>query len=117
MYGSNPSLPQQQVRPPIIALTGISGGSYPSELYAWGTPFRPIGAVYAVLRRNADGRYAVLYVGETADLSCRFDCHHKQPCFDRQARTHIAVLPEGTASRRLQIEADLVAAYRPVCNG
>ena len=99
-----------------INLTGASGATYTFQVYPWGTPFNPVGAVYTVLRQESDGRYTILYIGETGDLSTRFDNHHKQACFDRNRRTHIGVHMESSSARRLQIEADLVRNYNPVCN-
>lgn len=98
-----------------IQAQGSSGTLYEFEVYPWGTPFRPIGGVYLILK-IANGTSHVLYVGQTGDLSERFDNHHQKPCFDRNGKTHIAVLIEGTENRRLQIEQDLIRNYRPNCN-
>ena len=98
-----------------ITLTGASGAKYEFELYLWGTEFRPIGALYTVLRRDPDA-YRVIYVGETSDMSVRCDCHHQLPCFTRNRMTHIAVRAESDRTRRLLIEADLRRSYNPPCN-
>lgn len=99
-----------------ITLVGRSGAKYSFHLYPWGTDFKAVGGVYAVLRHDADG-YAVTYVGETGDLSERFDNHHKATCFDRYRKTHIAARVEGSEPQRLAIEQDLIAGYNPPCNG
>lgn len=99
-----------------VTAAGASGSNYSFDVYPWGTAFRPLGAVYLVLRRNANGRYDILYVGQTGDLSERFDQHHKQGCFDRNQRTHIGILLEGNELRRLAIERDLLGNYQTVCN-
>lgn len=99
-----------------VTPVGASGSRYSFDVYPWGQAFRPIGGVYVVLRRQANGRYDVLYVGQTGDLSERFDQHHKQPCFDRNQRTHIGILLEGNEQRRLSMERDLLGNYRTVCN-
>ena len=99
-----------------ITLKGRSGASYVFELYEWGTSFRPVAGVYAVLRRDTDG-FAVIYVGQTGDLSERFDDHHKAWCFDRERKTHIGVRLDSSEQSRLATEADLVANYRLPCNG
>lgn len=96
--------------------TGASGEKYAFDVYPWEQLFRPLGGVYVVLRRQQNNMYDVLYVGQTGDLSERFDQHHKQPCFDRNQRTHIGVLLEGTERRRLAIERDLLGNYQTVCN-
>lgn len=99
---------------PTVTLRGASGASYTFQVFAWGTAFKSLGAVYVVLRTATDG---IIYIGQTGDLSERFDNHHKAPCFSRYGRTHIGVLMEGLESRRLAIETDLVRAHQPPCNG
>lgn len=99
-----------------ITLRGKSGASYDFEVYPWGQEFRPVGAVYAVLRERADGRYDVLYIGQTGDLSDRFANHHRQGCFDRNGKTHVGVHQESSEQRRLSIEKDLIDGYDPPCN-
>ncbi len=98
-----------------ITLNGASGAKYEFEVYPWGTEFRPTGGVYAVLRRDPGG-YRVLYVGETGDLSERFDNHHRALCFTLHRKTHIGVLAEGSRDRRLAIETDIRQFYNPPCN-
>lgn len=99
-----------------INLKGKSGNVYEFELYPWDTAFNAVPVVYVVMRKDPDG-YAVLYVGETGDLKARIGNHENQPCFDRHRKTHLAVRRESSGERRLSIEADLVAAYNPACNG
>ena len=112
--GSPPNVGQPTSYP--LTLRGASGVTYTFTAFPWGTPFKSVGAVYAVLRREASDQHVVLYVGETGDVGTRFDNHHKQSCFDRNRKTHIGVLLESSVQYRLEIEADLVAAYRPTCN-
>lgn len=71
---------------------------------------------YIFARSSPDGWYAV-YVGETEDLSERFDGHHKMPCIERSA-THIhAHTSSRDASVRRAEEADIIARWNPSCNG
>lgn len=98
-----------------ITLQGASGRTYDFDVYPWNTSFNAIGAVYAVLNQNGSN-FTILYIGQTGDLSDRFDNHHKQGCFDRHNKTHIAIHPEPSESRRFDIEADLVRNYSPPCN-
>jgi len=99
-----------------LALTGASNRSYSFQVFTWGTNFNPTGAVYSILKRTPEGKYRILYIGQTGDLSERFDTHHKQACFNRNGKTHIGVHPEPTESRRFDIETDLVRNYNPTCN-
>lgn len=99
-----------------VTATGSSGAQYSFKVYPWDTPFKSIGGVYLVLR-TGNPSFDLIYVGQTEDLNSRFDSHHKQPCFDRKGRTHIAVLVEPSEPKRLRIESDLVTKYQPSCNG
>lgn len=104
------------VQQQTIRVQGASGTTYPFTVFPWGTPFQRFGAVYLVLRQQS-GNYGILYVGQTGDMSERFDDHHKEHCFRRNGRTHIGVLAEPSKQRCLAIEQDLIAAYDTACNG
>lgn len=104
-----------------IAFTGASGATYDFDVYPWGTGFKKdYGAVYFVTKRgkNAEGGYSHtrIYLGETEDLSTRFDNHHKQDCFDRNEANCICIHGEQDESARLRIEKDLIDKYHPPCN-
>lgn len=98
-----------------ITLKGVSGSTYEFDVYPWGTSFKPVGAVYTVLKQPPSN-FTILYIGQTGDLSTRFNDHHKQACFDQNGKTHIGIHLESTESRRLVIEADLLTNYSLVCN-
>ena len=100
-----------------VTAKGASGAAYGFYVYPWGTDFKAIGGVYMVLHKGyQNGKYDVLYVGQTSDLSERLDNHHKKPCFDRNRKTHLAAMIESSEARRLNIEADLLRNYNPNCN-
>ena len=99
-----------------ISVTGASGRTYVFDVYPWGTQFNPVGAVYLVLRKNQIN-YSILYIGQTGDLSERFDDHHKRPCFDRNNKTHVGIYLESSESKRLGVESDLLGRHSPPCNG
>ena len=98
-----------------VTLKGASDRSYDVDVYPWGTSFKAVGAVYTVLKRSGTNS-SILYIGQTGDLSDRFDYHHKRPCFDRNGKTHIGIHLESAESRRIDIETDLVRNYSPICN-
>ena len=104
------------VKQATITLIGISGRRYDFEVFPWNTRFNSVGAVYCVLRRRPEGNFDILYIGQTGDLSERFDDHHKQSCFDRNGKTHLGVHAEPNEARRLAIEADLLGKYKTPCN-
>lgn len=95
-----------------ITATGASGITYTFTLHALNTNFRAVGGVYLILKQNT-----VLYVGQTGDLSGRFDAHHKQLCWLRNGADRMAVIGLSTEKERLALETDLIANYNPSCNG
>jgi excinuclease UvrABC nuclease subunit len=95
-----------------INATGASGTNYPFTIYPLNTQFNAVGGVYLILKQNT-----VLYVGQTGDLLRRFDAHHKELCWLRHQADRMAVTGVASESQRLQIEADLIKAYNPTCNG
>jgi hypothetical protein len=95
-------------------LTGESGEDYECEVNALDAKLEAVGAVYAVTSGN---EHVVLYVGETGDLSKRFDDHHKSECFDENKADFICVHREDNKVSRLRIESDLNSHYHPTCNG
>lgn len=99
-----------------VTVKGLSGTQYDFDVYPWGTEFKPTGGLYLVLKKQPDGRYAILYIGQTGNLSERFDNHHQSACFTRNGKTHIAVRGEGSEQRRLAIETDLIRNYQTSCN-
>jgi hypothetical protein len=99
-----------------VTLTGASGGEYAFEVDALGADLNPVGAVYAVTRRQGD-EHVVLYIGHTGDLSDRFNNHQKWECFDDNGADCLCVHRDGEKESRLKKEADLMIRYRPTCNG
>ena len=54
---------------------------------------------------------------QTLCLAERFEAHHKWNCMMSHRANRIAVLVERDEAKRLAIENDLIAAFRPPCNG
>lgn len=96
-----------------IKIKGASGKSYEFAAYPSDTPFKAIGAVYAVTKRTpaeqGGGFHTFLYIGETGDLSTRFDNHHKQACFDKRGANCICVRPTDDQNDRLETENDILS--------
>src|SRR3972149_3866421 len=99
-----------------VTLKGKSRNTYNFDVYPWGTSFKALGAVYIVLKKLSNGNFDLIYIGQTGDLSIRFDDHHKQNCFDRNGKTHIGIHLESSEQRRFAIEADLLKNYNTPCN-
>lgn len=108
-------------QPPTIQLRGLSGITYTAQIFPWGTQFNPLGGVYVLSRATpkagGGNSHQVLYVGQTGDLSERFDSHHKVESFRRYGATSLCVFGLGCEQDRLAAERDLIAAYNPPCNG
>lgn len=104
---------------PALTFSGKSGKSYNLSGYTLNTQFKPVGAIYALCKQylsNGKNQYEVLYIGQTGDLSNRFDDHHKMPCALGNGANCIYVLTEKNEKTRFQIEADLIQAFSPPCN-
>jgi excinuclease UvrABC nuclease subunit len=95
-----------------ITATGASGTTHTFTLHALNTSFNAVGGVYLILSQNT-----VLYIGQTGDLSSRFDAHHAEASWLRNGADRMAVIGVGTEKERLALEADLIARYNPTCNG
>lgn len=104
-----------------FVIRGASGTQYSFDAYPIGTKFNPLGAVYAITKRELrlaqPSVYHFVYVGETGDLSERFKAHHKQECFEKLGADFIGVHLDGSQRSRTDKEDDLRSAYRWPCNG
>ncbi|MHC1622985.1 MAG: GIY-YIG nuclease family protein [Candidatus Methanospirareceae archaeon] len=105
-----------------ITFTGASGTDYEFNVYLWDISFKKDhGAVYIVTKRTqkSDGGHfhTIIYVGQTGDLSTRFNDHHKQECFDSNNKNCVCVYGEQDEDACLEIEQDLIDNYDPPCNG
>jgi len=106
----------------LIIFLGESGKQYEFTVYPINNTFNPnISCVYFVTERTKEfaGGYShtKIYVGETADLSERFNNHHKQDCFNRYNANCICIYLESSEIKRFEIEQDLIDNYNPPCNG
>ena len=101
-----------------IHWSGLSGRQYEYRIFPLGTNFKAVPGNYIFAKEISPGQHVPIYIGETEDLSERFDNHHKMPCIRLQGATHIHVHQNqgGGAARRLE-ERDLVDKWNPPCNG
>lgn len=100
--------------------TGASGEKYAFAVYPMDPSFRVVGAVYAITRRYENNKggfsHEIIYVGETGDLSTRFDDHHKWDCFVRHNANCICTHVDNGEDSRLAKEDDLIRQHSPDCN-
>lgn len=104
----------------VLTLSGESGKQYEFNVYNMDTEFNAIGAVYCVSERTESASkspsHSKIYIGQTGDLSTRFDNHHKADCFQQYGANCISVHKDGDEDSRLKKEKDLIAAYNLPCN-
>lgn len=105
-----------------VTFTGKAGNKYNFTPYSWGTIIAGgFGGVYILTLRyvNTVGgiSHKIIYIGQTEDLSTRFDDHHKQWCFDEKRVNCVCINVEQDEEKRLLIEQDLINNYDPFCNG
>jgi hypothetical protein len=104
-----------------LVLKGASGREYAFYVFDGGTQFKPAGGVYVLTRATADptggNTHSVIYVGQTGDLSERFDNHHKADACRRSGANRLCAIVQADEATRLAIERDLIAGYNPPCNG
>ena len=100
-----------------IEWTGKSGRNYTYWIYPLPPNFTAVAGNYIFAREVSPGRGQPIYIGQTSDLSERFDSHHKVACIRSNGATHIHVHRNdaGEAARKAE-EADLVARWNPDCN-
>ncbi len=110
-----------------ITIKGMSGTNYIFNVYGFtrfsdlANAFKSIPALYAFTRRFPNNpisyTHDLIYVGETGDLSTRFDNHHKQDCIVRGNANCICIHSfQGTTLERLAAEADILNAFDLPCN-
>ena len=62
-----------------INWSGLAGRQYEYRIYPLGTNFKAAPGNYIFAKETSPGRHLPIYIGETEDLSERFDSHHKMP--------------------------------------
>ena len=97
--------------------SGQSRKQYTYYVYRIGTTLKKAPGNYIFAKQTPTG-WSPIYIGETSDLSERFDNHHKMPCITKAGATHIHahVNNSGVTARRAE-ESDLIKQWNPPCNG
>ncbi len=100
-----------------IDWVGKSGTKYRYWIYPMGQSFTAKPGNYIFAKETTPNKWRPIYIGQTSDLSARFDNHHKLPCIRKNEATHIhAHTNDAGEKARLAEEADLIANYDPICN-
>lgn len=97
---------------------GFSGKEYKYWIYDIDyNSFDPVPANYIFAKETKPKSHDAIYIGETEDISERFDYHHKMVCIKRNGATHIhAHKSSKDKSVRVAEEQDLIRKWRPPCN-
>ena len=102
---------------PNITWTGKSGKEYTYQVYSITATHKAVPANYIFTKRDANNLHTTIYVGETGDLSDRFDSHHKWQCITNAGATHVCTHESSsTKSVRTAEESDILANYAFPCN-
>ena len=108
-------------------IKGESGKEYRFSLYTFDrfeevkTGWKQIPALYLFTRRElSNGAYyhTYLYLGETGDLSQRFNNHHKEAELVQKGTNCIGIymnVPQNEDERKL-LEKDILSAHKFPCN-
>lgn len=99
-----------------IEWPGESGKAYKYWVYPIGTSLKAEAGNYIFARETKPNTYLAVYIGQTENLSERFDDHHKKVCIKQEAATHIHAHLNATKQSRLDEESDLIAKWLPTCN-
>ena len=104
-----------------VTFTGDSGEKYTFTAYSIDSSFNNVGAIYIFTKQYYDSqgtsRYRPLYIGKTSELGDRIDGHEKRDCVDENGGNSICVYTESSATKRSEIESDLLDKYTTPCNG
>jgi hypothetical protein len=100
-----------------IQWEGTSGTTYKYYIYDLNEAHDAVPANYVFAKETKPNTYAPIYIGETGDISERFDNHHKIDCIRRHGATHIHTHKSSVDKKvRCVEEADLIAKWHPPCN-
>lgn len=108
-----------------LTLNGISGEQYLFDLFSFDdfselrNAFRSMPAVYVFTRRRMfvnDYTHDLIYLGETEDLSQRFNEHHKEENIMMHHANCIGLHGVTSYEERINIEKDILGAYDFPCN-
>jgi predicted GIY-YIG superfamily endonuclease len=100
-----------------ILWPGKSGEKYRYWISPLGAPMKQEPGNYVFARETENGSFVPIYIGQTSDLSERFDDHHKMPCIRQHKATHMHTHTSSASEKgRKAEEADLIERWNPACN-
>jgi len=102
---------------PTIYWEGQSGEKYKYYIYELDATRDAVPANYIFAKGTKPKYYVPIYIGETGDISERFDYHHKIACIRREGVTCVHTHKSSEDKEvRCAEEADPVNRWKPPCN-
>ncbi len=101
---------------PTIQWPDRSGKKYTYWIYKFSAKLKAEAGNYIFAKETKSGSWSPVYIGQTKDLSERFDNHHKMPCIKRHGATHIHAHLNSGHQARLAEESDLIEKWNTPCN-
>ena len=102
---------------PTILWEGQSGEKYKYYIYRLDATHNAVPANYIFAKETRPSFWKPIYIGETEDISERFDYHHKIDCIRREGATPIYTHKSSEDKKvRCAEESDLVSKCKPPCN-
>ncbi len=96
---------------------GASGTKYKYWIYPIGTTFEAVRGNYIFAKATKPNTHAPIYIGQTGDLSERFDAHHKMVCIKQNGASHIHTHRSSKKEEeRLAEETDHLQKLDTPCN-
>jgi hypothetical protein len=100
-----------------IKWVGKSGREYLYWIYKLGATFDAVPGNYIFAKSVPDNKLRAIYIGQTSNLSERFDNHERMPCIRRNGADYICAHKSNESEKgRCAEESDLIANYDPCCN-
>jgi hypothetical protein len=102
---------------PTVMWPGDTGLFYKYEIYPIETTFVATPGNYIFAKEATPHHWTPVYVGETHDLSLRFDARHRGECITKYGATHIhAHVNDSGNKARQDEECAIRRQWKPPCN-
>lgn len=102
-----------------IEWEGKSGKKYKYYIEEIESSFKAVPGNYIFSKEVEPHKWKPIYIGQTGDLSERFNNHHKKECIEKEDATHIHVHSSSEDEDvRKEEESDLIERWNPKpCQG
>jgi len=96
---------------------GKSGKEYKYWIWDINTRFESASANYIFAKETSPNNFQAIYIGETGDISERFENHEKWGCITKYGATHVHTHKSSPEKKdRCVEESDLLAIRTTSCN-